>query len=464
MTLGRRRFLRLALRGLLLLWVFGVFVGPWRIEWIEALDGGDAFKLTEIAADRQEPAIGPLRVGAASVSVADLALKHRVPLAGYIGRVGKPNDVLGDDVGVQVVVLDNGKSRLALLTGDLLIISRRLADAVENAVEARSPQLKRQHLYFGATHTHSGPGGYPSRLVERFGIGALNQEFFNGLVERFAQAVVDAEADLQNSEWASFSVESPAECVTNRTRDGGVTNRWIDVMGFRRVGDVRWSASLVTFSAHATCAPSRPPARNELSSDYPGVVRRIVSERLGGTTAFLAGAVGSMAPGRLTQDATQRAEALGKRLADVVVDAARDHQWKREVVLQMKRRTFELPAPRVKVWRGWCMSPIAAAALLPTSATVTAARIGDTIYLGVPADFGGTLALTLRNQIPGARTTATSFAGDYIGYVIEDDDFWLDRYEPRSMVFYGRHLGLSISTILAEFARELGGSGAHPNR
>lgn len=465
MTFGRRRFLRSALGGLLVLWVFIVFVGPWRIEWIDALDGADAFKPTQSITEPNPQATEPgrLRVGAASASIADLAVKHRVPLAGYIGRVRKPNDGVADDVGVQVVVLDNGKTRIAFLTGDLLIIGRRTADAVGAVVEARSPRLKRRHLYFGSTHTHSGPGGYPSRLVERFGIGAPNQEFFDGLVQRFAQAVVDAESNLQDSEWTSFGVEAPAECIINRTREGGTTNRWIDVMGFRRVGEVRWSASLVMFSAHPTCAPSRPPARNELSSDYPGVVRRIVSERVGGTTAFFAGAVGSMAPGRLSDDAMQRAEALGQRLADVVVDAASDRKWKRDVVLQMGRRTFALPAPRVKVWRGWCLSPIAAAALLPASATVAAARIGDVIYLGVPADFGGTLALALRNQTPGVRTIATSFSGDYIGYVIEDDDFWLDRYEPRSMVLYGRHLGRSVSAILADSASELIRGRAHPD-
>jgi hypothetical protein len=79
--------------------------------------------------------------------------------------------------------------------------------------------------------------------------------------------VGEAEKNLHDAEWTSYSMETPPECITNRTREGDATHRWIDVLGFRPVREERWKASRVVFSDHATFAPMRSPARNELSSD-----------------------------------------------------------------------------------------------------------------------------------------------------------------------------------------------------
>ena len=456
MAIGGWRGSRFFAWAILLGCAFVVFIGPWRIEWIEALDGSRAtvverpFSPTPSAAAKTEA--GPLQVGFGSVSIAEAAAKHRVPLAGYIGRAGKPNDGIKDDVAVQAVVLDDGRRRIALVTGDLLLITSRTAAAIGDAVERRSKRLTRAHLYFGATHTHSGPGGFAASLAESFGTGRPNAPFSQELVTAFADAVSRAEANLEPAEWTSFAVEAPAECIANRTRDGGPTNRWVDVLGFRKPGETRWTASLVSFAAHATCDPPKEGG-NRLCSDYPGAFRKALEERLGGRMAFLAGAVGSMGPGRLNVERTGLAAELGTRLSKAVVDASGSQRWNRDIRIDIAQVSLSLPAPTAKVYGGWCLSPILGAALLPTRTTITAARIGDTIYLGVPADFGGELALNLRGRIPGVRTVATSFAGDYVGYVIADRDYWLDRYEPRSMVLYGGRMEALFEDVLTKIAK-----------
>lgn len=434
-----------------------VFIGPWRLEWIEALDGSEK---TPIVKPDRPVAVRmkrPIRVGAAEVSIADAARRHRTPLAGYVGRVGQPNDGVKDDVAVQALVIDDGESRMAFVTADLLIVSRALAASAGTSVERKCPKISSGNLYFGATHTHSGPGGFPGRFVERFGLGARQPAFEAELVESMASAVLLAEEKLATVEWTSIPVEAPADCISNRTREGGLTNRWIDVLAFRKPGEDRWSASIAVFAAHATCEPSKADVGNLLSGDYPAALRRAVTRELGGVCCFFAGGVGSMAPGRITQDRAKFARRLGEGLAAEVIREAPRTEWKREAELGIAKFGVSLPAPSVKIVGGWCLSPILGAALLPTSATITAARVGDVLFLGVPADFGGVNALDLRERAPGVRTVVTSFSGDYIGYVIEDADYWLPKYEPKSMVFYGRRFGGWFSEALSSAADSMSG-------
>jgi neutral ceramidase len=418
-----------------------VFIGPWRLQWIEFLDGSE--KTPFVRPDRAlpNPVKRPIRVGAAEVSIVDAARRHRTPLAGYVGRVDQPNDGVKDDVAVQALVIDDGETRMAFVTADLLIISRTLAASVGTSVEKKCPKIKAADLCFGATHTHSGPGGFPGRFVERFGLGARQPAFEAELVEAMSSAVQQAEERLATVQWSSIAVEAPADCISNRTREGGRTNRWIDVMAFRKPGEDRWSASIAVFAAHATCEPSKADVGNLLSGDYPAALRRAVSRELGGVCCFFAGSVGSMAPGRITQNREAFATEMGERLAAEVVRAAPRAEWNSEAELSVAKFGVALPAPAVKLVGGWCLSPILGAALVPTSATISAARVGDVLFLGVPADFGGINALEVRERAPDVRTVVTSFSGDYVGYVIDDADYWLPKYEPRSMVFYGRGFG-----------------------
>lgn len=81
-----------------------------------------------------------------------------VPLAGYGSRQGKPATGVKDDVWVKAVAFAVGGQTGVVVTADALIIS----GVAEGAVERLRGRLglERRNVYFGATHTHCGLGGW----------------------------------------------------------------------------------------------------------------------------------------------------------------------------------------------------------------------------------------------------------------------------------------------------------------
>lgn len=443
------------LLGLAFAWV--VFVGPWHETWIRSLDGSGFGhivneRLTQLEERKQTVAVGPLRIGVGKRDVTRFALG--LPLAGYGHRAFSPSTGVADPIFVKALIADNGVGRVVFLTGDLLLINQKLVQAVSAELARRKSTITPSQLYFGATHTHSGPCGCSGRLVECLGMGWPNQKLVAELARAFVEAIDDAEQSLAPAEFLHRSIEVAPELIRNRTRTNGPTNRMLDVLVFRKPGQTRWLASLIIFSAHATCCSSQD---KRISSDYPGVLTHAIESHWGGTSLFFAGGVGSMAPGDVDHK-DQQAQTLGTRLFKEIGSADlgnSNHHWQRELSIRAARLTCPLPAPQIKLTTHWRWSPIFGGFLLPSETTITGVRLGSTVFLGMPADFHGGLAAELRAVLPGTTTVVTSFAGDYIGYVIDDADYDLPKYEPRQMTFFDRHFGDFSTRTLRRFAKVL---------
>lgn len=75
-------------------------------------------------------------------------------LAGYAKQ--RTAEVVHDELYVKVVVFEQDEHYYALLAYDLLAVDHLIMDAVK-AKCAR--EVKIDHMFFSAIHTHSGPGG-----------------------------------------------------------------------------------------------------------------------------------------------------------------------------------------------------------------------------------------------------------------------------------------------------------------
>ena len=86
------------------------------------------------------------------------------PLAGFGARRGAPAEGVHDDVWVKAVALESGGRSVVFVGMDALIVPREVSDAAAAELLV-SPGLRREQLYFGATHTHSSLGGWGEGLV-----------------------------------------------------------------------------------------------------------------------------------------------------------------------------------------------------------------------------------------------------------------------------------------------------------
>ncbi|MFO0947450.1 MAG: neutral/alkaline non-lysosomal ceramidase N-terminal domain-containing protein [Planctomycetota bacterium] len=390
-------------------------------------------------------------MGVSTSTLTDLV--EDLPLAGYGQRAFFSNTGIADPVNAKALVLDNGGNRVAIVTADILLFNRVLSSAVLARLQEKDSSWTRQRVYFGATHTHSGPGGYAGAAAEQVSLGLFRPDVTERLANRIAETVIRAAEEMHPSEFLSASLEVDEKLVRNRTVATDPANRWLDLLTFREPGSRRTQATVIVFSAHAT---SLPTSDRRISGDYPGTLTRALASQTGGVVLFLAGAVGSMAPPDALWPKETRTENLGKRLAEDAASLLRGRdEYRREVPLRADGFLVSLPAPQVKLGKHLRLSPLAASMLLPPTAWLHALRIGDTLLLGTPCDYSGVLALELRKKVPDTTAIVTSFNGDYVGYLLPDGYDDLPKYEPRSMSLFGRHAGSTFQEKLVQVAERL---------
>lgn len=438
---------------------FLLLIGPWPdvcVRGWQALwwDSNDVpFETLEVVAVSEA---APFKVGTATCDFTDIGEQYHLPLAGYGKRAFTPPTGTADTVGGRVIVIQQADRKIAIVSLELLIVSRHLAERVLKELRRLNPEWKRKEIFFSATHTHSAPGGYGDKWAELPALGFAHHESCQMMSSRIAHAIHEASQASQPAEWATFAEEMPEDYIRNRTNYDDAANRWFDGIIFRsQEPGKKYLAALVTFSAHPTC---RRSSDVRISGDYPGTLMATLSQRLDCPTLFLAGAVGSMAPAGSGVQREELAGWLGNRLASEAtraIEALPDEQWQANLQLGQVGGYVSLPPPRVKVSEDWRVSPIGASCLLPDRAWLQALRLGNVILVGTPADYSGNLAQELRDAVPNMRIVVTSFNGDYVGYILPDSYDPINRYEPRSMSLYGPPLGSHFQRSILELSHSL---------
>jgi len=105
-------------------------------------------------------------------------------LIGYGDRT-KGNIGVHDDLTATALVLDDGKTRVAIVALDILTINEFIVDRVR-------ARLTPTEVLLCCSHTHSGPIAYADEKSSR-----LNREYIDSLVDNIVEAVWEAQSNLQ---------------------------------------------------------------------------------------------------------------------------------------------------------------------------------------------------------------------------------------------------------------------------
>ena len=406
----------------------------------------EALLAAEAAAARARPVeAGPLRVGWAEAS---LTPPLGTPTAGYGARAGMGISAVADEVHARALAVAVGDGPPAVfLTADVCLWLGELSGKVAARV---APVVPRERLYFGATHTHNGPGGFGRGPIARIALGARDPAAVERIVAAAAAAVRGAVADLSPGAMRELSVAAP-EFVENRVVAGDPVEDTLTLVEYRKEDGRR--CAWVDYAAHATAIN---PLAMVCSGDYPGALcRRLVA---GGYDAalFFAGETGQSGPAH--QGATVHATTvepawrMGEAIADRLLALAAEARapFRPEATLATFRSEVALPPWRVRKL-GRVLEPAFATWLLggmEPRAFVHAIRLGDTVYLGHSFEFSAVIGrrLAARARERGGRLLLTSFNGDHAFYVIPDAYYDLGRPEGSSTLF-GPTLGSYLERV-----------------
>ena len=396
-------------------------------------------------------AAGEVRAGVAREA---FELPAHVPLAGYSRRKGKPSASLHDPVDVRALVLEDGETAAALVSCDLLIIDERLFETVRSRLTAQGlpPQLI---LVLAATHTHSGPGAYGAKFLEKISMGHFDPEVFNALAQTITAAVTHAYVGRAPVRLAYGAAQTEG-LVHNRVEPDGLIDPELIVVGWYRTGEQEPFAVLVNFAAHPTALGAW---NMEVSADYPGVVRRQIERRFPGATClFFAGAVGDQAPVK-SGDGFGRAESVGLPLAQQAV--ALIEQARPETVAALHARQERLTLPPAQLRAGRLAFPRwLGKRLVDDDATLSVVEVGTAAFMGVPCDLAASLGASLKEAARAKRLNPViiGFASDYIGYCVPEALYEAKKYES-SMAFNGPKAGELVVERLKQMVDRLPATG-----
>jgi len=438
--------LMVVLATILLAWT--ILVGPWPVENVsptsEPAYRSTLSRLAGRAAALPEPVAAPLSAGWSRVPITPAVPTNT---AGY-GKVTARR--VNDSVYVRALALRVDTSEAILIGADILIVSRQMSDRVRSAL-AYSLGIAGGHVYFTATHTHSGPGNWSPDFLGKQFAGRYDPARLDTIVAAMSRAAHEAHAALAPAEMAYGSFSAPSY-VRNRLLGTAThvdsTFVWA-AFRHRDGGMAVWGR----FSAHATTIGDRAAM---ISGDYPGVWERELEARTAEVALFSAGAVGSMSP-RGSRHDYERAQAVGMPLADSVRAHVARAPWSSTVRLLAYRLPMDLPPNQMRLQRilasgKWRISPLLAGRLVPIRSTaLSVLALNRLVLAGMPCDLSGELSreIAASAEARGFLLATTSFGGDYIGYVLPDRHDRIDNYETRTMSWWGPHMG----SFLADVAR-----------
>lgn len=366
-----------------------------------------------------------------------------VPLAGYGARDPKLMEGVNDSSYVRTIVFQNSFAQVAIVTADLLIIHPELAQEVWIRLQNG---WQKDQVYFSATHTHSGQGGWAPGLVGRLFSGTYDPERVRMLAKAIVQSIEKASDQMAPGAIAvgELSIDN---LVKNRlVKEKGTVDPWMKVIRMKKNDQ---EGLLSFYSAHATCFGHD---FRQLSGDFPArLCEQLMADSLINFAAYGAGAVGSMGPAVDRKNQQNAVNEMARQLKEQLdlyrMLAAGRWQQPSLRTIQLK---LPMRAPQFKLSKHLALKPYVFRALAGEYAHYLSVLVmGRTMMVGMPCDFSGELAVPLYEYARDRdlNLIISSFNGDYAGYVIKDEWHDLPKYEARTMSWHGADAGAYLSEV-----------------
>ncbi len=363
-------------------------------------------------------------------------------------------------------VLDDGKTRLALIGVDVLAVSRSTVEKARERI-AQEAKVPDANVLINANHTHT--GGPSVSVHETVADPAYEEILVAGIVSAAVQAAAAMHASelgmgLGREDSIAFNrrfVMSDGRQVTHPGKPGtehhdeivdvaGPTDSDVGVMAFREAGGTILGV-IVNYACHSTIVGG-----NKYHPDYAGPLRDALKARFGGGCGviFLLGACGDITQvNNLLAGAEfglPYAELVGQKLAAEAARVITGLDWIDDADLAVTTETLSLdirPEPdpaREKPPFGLGSQPdevfakgrarvAAIRAKTPTLPTeIQALRIGPLGISANSAEFFCELGLTIKAASPTDATWVVTLSNGVIWYVPTAQAFLTGGYESRT--------------------------------
>lgn len=384
---------------------------------------------------------------------------------GYIARTS-PSTGTHDPLMAQVLILTRGNQRAAVVTLDLLAVSRSFSDPLRANIAAlvgTTPDA----VLVAASHTHAGPTG----TQDWFPVGAntqLDTAMTAAIQARLLDAARRAADDVQPA-----TLHSAAGTLDALGSDRNQPDQPVDLsVTALRFDGLDGQPRAVLF--HHACHPTVLSAANTTySADFPGAARRRLQNAYPGAIAmYLNGAAGNISTRFRRHDQSfAEGERLGGLLGNHVLELLARAEPNAPylaatgAMLDLPLRRFTSETRTLMTTGNARLDTVRAegaaieadlrrafAGQTIVTAEVSGLRIGPWALLAVPGEAFSDLAQQLRATDPGALVVG--YANDYLGYFPTQHAIDDATYEALSSP-YDAQAHEQLAELLARIARTL---------
>jgi hypothetical protein len=365
-----------------------------------------------------------LRVGVAEV---DITPPLGLAMDGYMARTAPSDGILDPLVG-QVLVLETDAHRAAILTLDLMAVSRSFTDGLRASVASLIGTTS-DAVLVAASHTHAGPAG----TQDWFPVGEatrLDPALTDWLQQRLLEATRTAVSQLCTVTLSSASCNL-AGFASDRNLPDALIDRQTTVLRFDDEG-----GQPVAVLFHYPCHPTVLSASNtHYSADFVGAARRFIrSAHPSAVPMYLNGAAGNISTRFQRRDQSyQEVARLGELLGAHVVQLLGGAQFDSHTLasdraeLQLPLRAFEADARALAATGHARFDTVRSEGLAietdlkrvfaqqtMLNAEVCGLALGPWKLLTIPGEAFSELALRLREL--DSHALIVGYANDYLGY------------------------------------------------
>jgi hypothetical protein len=369
----------------------------------------------------------------------------------------RPANGIHDDLWARAVVIDDGKTRMALVSLDVIGVGHHITVNIRKKLPA---DLGITYAIVCNTHNHEAPDvigmwGKPYR-------NGVNKEWLEFVENQAVEAITKAAKNLRPSKLKFAQDLSGARHLVNDTRPPKVLDEGLYVM---QAIDAQTDSTLGTLVCWGDHPETTWNKNLQLTSDFPHYLRegiekgvyhnnKLIKKGLGGTTVYVSGCIGglmttddgfvvkSIFDGKdYTEPSFAKAEAQGKELAVLVLKALEQNESVIDkTAISIKAKTFEVPLENTLYKLGVGLNVLDAgySSWGNLRTEVASLTIGEAQFLLIPGEIypemvnggiekpaGGDFKdlpileiPPLRSQMTGKYKWVIGLANDEIGYII----------------------------------------------
>ncbi|GAB3803202.1 hypothetical protein GCM10028819_32770 [Spirosoma humi] len=332
-----------------------------------------------------------------------------------------------DSIFTRAIVFDNGTTKAALISIDLLMMPPLVAIELQK----RLPKLgfDWKNVYLGATNSHQNLGGWANDYMSRKSLGDYDEMVVDNLTKAILQAVATAQ---KNSAVVQTGYAQAENAHFLKIQKGS-------------------GESAIIFSTNA------PQLFADLtdSSTQRTAGSLLATQLEKSTGSFLLYLAGGVDPPNTTAPAGQ-ADSLLARVTPVL----KSLPLHTDSVLVAQTVPLIQSDPQVRISKSWRLKPWLVKAIYGDyGADMKALRIGKTVFVGNPGAFSSALALALQATPTGERNNLviTSYNGGMIGQIVPDSYYYDPQspYDIRDMNRFGPHTSAFITEMVQNLVSSL---------